>query len=714
MSSPVPITGCINSGTHPRLAIEDLKNQEPDQFILFILSYLLIQDRPQKIEPVRSQSKIIQIAFDAVYSSMQSDKNKALSFLELGGIHGLPYKGWEGDPQSPRETDYNPKNLRDMRALPSRFGGFCNHGSVLFPSWHRPYVMAIEQSIGDVAHRLANEIEKQKYEEFEPGRWTTAADKLRFPWWDWAEKKVAKEGLPLILSEDRMQLALFTDDGRGRTERAMYVENPLSYYPFKSKLPDGFKDDTETDPPSYFGTWMRTVRYGPTERNKPPVSDTRTLNATLLKNAECIRHRVATLFSLSLPDEQHPGDRIYDEFSNHTTQSNTKADYYVGESLEGVHDSMHNILGQNGHMGDPDYAGFDPIFYLHHCNVDRLYALWEYVYPKDCYIEGGDHIVHPHSNDPYAKGGYYVYTQSSGTYSLVYNEGIDPKTALFPFRTKKGEYWTSDEARGLDENSYPKYYTYPPVDTVNGQIDVGKSVSSEQQREKYRVGLQKYYGLGDSIANVPLEQISPLVLSAESTALGRKLYTLPDAARVVISVQTPEFAFDGPYSIEVHYTDKKNEPQYVGSISVFARQPDSNCANCKKKRQLGTTIHGLIVVPPSVVHDVRDIVEDSSSALPTTIADELKKRLHATILDRFHKEIATAKGGSADNGQPGEFTLGQSISPRITLASSYVAHPEKHDNGKHESPLIWHGWTSHGDIFEPSLETSKWSLVQGN
>ena len=25
---------------------------------------------------------------------------------------------------------------------------------------------------------------------------------------------------------------------------------------------------------------------------------------------------------------------------------------------------------------------FDPIFFLHHCNVDRLYALWEYVYPE--------------------------------------------------------------------------------------------------------------------------------------------------------------------------------------------------------------------------------------------------------------------------------------------------------------------------------------------
>lgn len=26
-------------------------------------------------------------------------------------------------------------------------------------------------------------------------------------------------------------------------------------------------------------------------------------------------------------------------------------------------------------------VAFDPIFYMHHANVDRIYAFWEYVYP---------------------------------------------------------------------------------------------------------------------------------------------------------------------------------------------------------------------------------------------------------------------------------------------------------------------------------------------
>ena len=41
------------------------------------------------------------------------------------------------------------------------------------------------------------------------------------------------------------------------------------------------------------------------------------------------------------------------------------------------HNAVHVILGgADGFMGDPNLAGLDPIFWLHHCNVDRLWAAW--------------------------------------------------------------------------------------------------------------------------------------------------------------------------------------------------------------------------------------------------------------------------------------------------------------------------------------------------
>jgi tyrosinase len=41
------------------------------------------------------------------------------------------------------------------------------------------------------------------------------------------------------------------------------------------------------------------------------------------------------------------------------------------------HDVVHGALGgETGWMGDPDMAGRDPIFWLHHANIDRLWEAW--------------------------------------------------------------------------------------------------------------------------------------------------------------------------------------------------------------------------------------------------------------------------------------------------------------------------------------------------
>ena len=41
------------------------------------------------------------------------------------------------------------------------------------------------------------------------------------------------------------------------------------------------------------------------------------------------------------------------------------------------HNDIHNVLGgPGGWMGDPDRAAVDPIFWLHHANIDRLWSVW--------------------------------------------------------------------------------------------------------------------------------------------------------------------------------------------------------------------------------------------------------------------------------------------------------------------------------------------------
>jgi Common central domain of tyrosinase len=35
------------------------------------------------------------------------------------------------------------------------------------------------------------------------------------------------------------------------------------------------------------------------------------------------------------------------------------------------------VAGANGDMGENETAGFDPIFFFHHCNIDRVFWLWQ-------------------------------------------------------------------------------------------------------------------------------------------------------------------------------------------------------------------------------------------------------------------------------------------------------------------------------------------------
>jgi tyrosinase len=48
---------------------------------------------------------------------------------------------------------------------------------------------------------------------------------------------------------------------------------------------------------------------------------------------------------------------------------------YEGEVDHGFHDDVHDQVG--GHMGSQRESAVDPIFYAHHCQIDRLWTAWE-------------------------------------------------------------------------------------------------------------------------------------------------------------------------------------------------------------------------------------------------------------------------------------------------------------------------------------------------
>ncbi|MFL5246047.1 MAG: tyrosinase family protein [Gemmataceae bacterium] len=58
------------------------------------------------------------------------------------------------------------------------------------------------------------------------------------------------------------------------------------------------------------------------------------------------------------------------------TQPTHSADHLHGALEHQPHDAVHDQVGGSGLMGDPNTAAQDPIFWLHHANIDRLWKRW--------------------------------------------------------------------------------------------------------------------------------------------------------------------------------------------------------------------------------------------------------------------------------------------------------------------------------------------------
>ncbi|RHW28765.1 hypothetical protein D0Z08_02630 [Nocardioides immobilis] len=68
-----------------------------------------------------------------------------------------------------------------------------------------------------------------------------------------------------------------------------------------------------------------------------------------------------------------------------------------------MHNEMHGWIGGSGsagtgHMSHPDASPHDPLFYLHHCNIDRLWAMWQADGHANEYPTSGGRVSH-HRDD---------------------------------------------------------------------------------------------------------------------------------------------------------------------------------------------------------------------------------------------------------------------------------------------------------------------------
>lgn len=82
-----------------------------------------------------------------------------------------------------------------------------------------------------------------------------------------------------------------------------------------------------------------------------------------------------TLFDGTRNNSVNNGGQLSTSLATSVTNAMTLLDYFSAQSsVNGPHGSVHVAVG--GNMGDVDTAAQDPIFWVHHAQVDRLWNLW--------------------------------------------------------------------------------------------------------------------------------------------------------------------------------------------------------------------------------------------------------------------------------------------------------------------------------------------------
>jgi tyrosinase len=343
---------------------KDIRSLDKDELDLLIDAWVYIQDqRPDK-----------------------DDNPNTKSFFTLAGFHGEPFRG----------AGYSNATW---------WGGYCNHGNILFPTWHRAYLLSLENAL----------------------RKAPGCENISLPYWNelFTDDPTV---LPPIDSYSCNPIPeIFLQKEYVYHRDGKRIKNPLYSYKFQKQVTDQLTASTSvpgsdvdySKPKGY-----ETVRYpfsGLVGENN--LSTTKAHNDLMemlgeTRTTEFLQSNVANWLAGTVRNSA--GQEIkggstqanyirslfapdYTVYSNTTSaqrynDDNFDDDLFTGGGnlsvvpIERPHNAIHLAVGgyeipgvanynfvpgANGDMGENDTASFDPIFFFHHCFIDLMFWAWQ-------------------------------------------------------------------------------------------------------------------------------------------------------------------------------------------------------------------------------------------------------------------------------------------------------------------------------------------------
>ncbi|KAH7354961.1 putative tyrosinase [Rhexocercosporidium sp. MPI-PUGE-AT-0058] len=514
----------------------------------------------------------------ALNEFQQMSPDDQLSYFAIAGIHGQPLVSW--DTKAPKNSWY------------------CTHGSPLFPPWHRPYMALYEQRLYEIMLKL---IPTTFALEDQPAM-IQAAETWRFPFWDWAMRKPdwhfpsdrRRDGpnVPFIITVQTVEVMTKTG--------VATVSNPM----WRFKIPDDPRRKTfgdfgiTRDQTLPFNVCKATSRHPTTSNSSNPDFTAAWVNGEK-QNWDRITGELRgsrAVDSNTLPEavyrlfleEYLP---TYNAFSTEGFVKRQPPAQY--SSLEDIHGQLHVFTGGSGQMGRVPVAAFDPIFWMHHCNVDRLFAMWQDLYPNK--------YVQP-------------FISSAG-------RQIDPNIPLAPFsKDTQGTPWTAGACRDLQVlgYTYPELQKWLDIYKTNGQFD------NVKYQKALRTTIElKYSTTGKStlqlsenqrVATMHLSTIAATNLIVENfpPALVQKAKELqPDEPKIqsilgkdavtAATVPAPEVKVQAS-TPKIEPIVPESQPQVTTSTSTQPKEPVEPAAAAKQAPPVAEPhVHAASIIKESVI-----------------------------------------------------------------------------------------------------------------
>jgi tyrosinase len=242
------------------------------------------------------------------------------------------------------------------------------HQRPAFLPWHRQFILNFENDMRAADAALTGK----------------ATSDLALPYWDWT---IDRSKFPYLVFGWVWMESFMGPNGSGSA-----ANNRVQGGPFKD-WPMFYKAGSDYQPLKHVGETFLQRSFGavstadslPSEAEWIAASNVGTYDASYWDSDVGIRPPTMLFLGVSSFRNALEGFvGFYDNLSDLTAATSAAAADPNWTPRQGLHNRVHVWVG--GQMSSVYWSPNDPVFFLHHCNVDRLWAQWWSLNPKRTYL----------------------------------------------------------------------------------------------------------------------------------------------------------------------------------------------------------------------------------------------------------------------------------------------------------------------------------------